>query len=62
MTASPVTPITSIMVGSRCIGFVFRRGAAGVEAFDEQRSLGMFADQGEAIAAVAAGINKEHTG
>jgi hypothetical protein len=52
MTA--VSPITSIMAGSRCVGFTIRRGAAGGEAFDEARSLGMFADRAKAIAAVAA--------
>jgi len=50
MTAGPVT---SIMAGSRCVGFLFRRGV-GVEAFEEQRSLGLFNNQAEAIAAVAA--------
>jgi hypothetical protein len=52
MTA--VSPITSIMVGNRCFGFIMRRGVAGHEAFDECRSLGLYPDQGAAIAAVAA--------
>jgi hypothetical protein len=54
VTASPASPITAIMIGQRCVGFLMRRGTAGHEAFDESRSPGMFADQAEAIAAVAA--------
>jgi hypothetical protein len=57
MTAA--SPITPVMAGSRCIGFTMRRGVAGVEAFDEQRSLGLFPDPGAAIAAVAERINKQ---
>jgi hypothetical protein len=58
VTASPVAPITSIMVGQRCIGFAMRRGAAGVEGFDEYSSLGLYDDQAEAIAAVAAAASR----
>jgi hypothetical protein len=53
MTTAGTSPITSIMADNRCVGFLFRRGPAGVEAFDEHRSLGLFADQAEAVAAVA---------
>jgi hypothetical protein len=54
MTASSTSPITSILVGKQCVGFVFARGAAGSEAFDERQSLGLFEDQDAAIAAIAA--------
>ena len=60
MTAA--SPITSIMAGNRCVGFVMRRGAAGHEAFDECRSLGMYASQPEAIAAVAAAVSRPGQG
>jgi hypothetical protein len=49
-----VSAITSIMAGNRCIGFTMHRGVAGYEAFTEHSSLGLFADQGAAIAAIAA--------
>ena len=52
MTSS-TSPVTSVFAGSRCVGFLFRRGPAGVETFDEQRSLGLFADQAEAVTAIA---------
>ena len=58
MTSS-TPPITSTMTGNRCVGFVFRRGVAGVEAFDEQRSLGLYADQAQAVAAVAAQVSQQ---
>ena len=57
MTA--VSPITPIMAGSRCIGFAMRRGVAGYEAFTEHSSLGLFADQDKAIAAVAAAVSTQ---
>jgi hypothetical protein len=50
------------MAGNRCVGFVMRRGAAGHEAFDECRSLGMYASQPEAIAAVAAAVSRPGQG
>jgi hypothetical protein len=53
MTAGPVSPIASVFAGARCVGFLFRRGGAGIEAFDEYRRLGLYADQAEGIAAVA---------
>jgi hypothetical protein len=58
MTGTSTSPITSIMAGSRCVGFLFRRRGA-VEAFDEHRSLGLFSSQAAAVAAVVAQINQE---
>jgi hypothetical protein len=51
--ASRTSPLTSVFAGRRCVGFLFRRGAA-VEAFDEFTSLGLFEDQDAALAAIAA--------
>jgi hypothetical protein len=53
MTAiANTSPLTSVFAGRRCVGFLFRRGAA-VEAFDEFTSLGLFETQDAAIAAIA---------
>jgi hypothetical protein len=42
--------------GQRCIGFVCSRGKLGFEAFDsEERSLGIYATQREAAAAIMRG-------
>lgn len=50
---SAVTPLISVLINDRCIGYLIRRGRDGFEAFDsDDRSLGMFADEREAIAAV----------
>jgi hypothetical protein len=51
----PTTGLLSVYAGQQCIGHLIRRGKAGVEAFDvEDRSLGIFSSQHEAIKAVAA--------
>jgi hypothetical protein len=50
--------MVSVMAGQVCVGFLFQRGAAGVEAYDEQRSLGLFETQQLAIAAIAEATNK----
>jgi hypothetical protein len=51
----PTTGLLSVYDGQQCIGHLIRRGKAGVEAFDvEDRSLGIFSSQHEAIAAMRA--------
>ena len=51
MTAA--APMVSVITGTICIGFVLSRGKAGFEAFNaDQRSLGTFATEREAVAAV----------
>jgi hypothetical protein len=56
--AASASPLTSVFAGRRCVGFLFRRGAAVIEAFDERQSLGLFENQDAAIAAIAgAAIN-----
>jgi hypothetical protein len=41
--------------GQVCVGHVLNRGKSGVEAFDvDDRSLGLFANQYEAMAALSA--------
>ena len=46
------TSITPIVAGKQCIGFVFPRGRVGFEAFDEEKSLGLYQTRESAIAAV----------
>ena len=46
------SPITPIVAGKQCIGFVFPRGRVGFEAFDEEKSLGLYQTRESAIAAV----------
>jgi hypothetical protein len=49
-----MSPMLSVLDKSqRCRGFIFRRGMTGFEAFDETRSLGFYASEPEAIAAIA---------
>jgi len=51
--AASTSPMVSIYDGQRCVGFVYARGKQGFEAIDcDQRSLGMFATQREAVTAV----------
>jgi hypothetical protein len=53
MTSAPTTPLTSVMHGNRCIGFILHRGRQGVEIFTrETRSLGIFPTELEAISAL----------
>jgi hypothetical protein len=55
-TAARSSPLLSAYDGQRCIGFVCSRGKLGFEAFDtEERSLGMYATQREAAAAIMRG-------
>jgi hypothetical protein len=50
--AKPTGPMVSVYNSRTCIGFVICRGPAGHEAYDaEQRSLGLFATEREAVAA-----------
>jgi hypothetical protein len=47
------TPLISIFDGRQCIGHVFGRGRDGFEAFNgADASLGLFANQKDAIAAI----------
>jgi hypothetical protein len=46
------------MAGKVCIGFVFARGRAGFEAFDDNMSLGLFPEKSTAIAALSERIKK----
>ena len=47
------SPLSSVYDGQRCIGFLLSRGRAGVEAFDcDERSLGVYPTQGEAVNAI----------
>jgi hypothetical protein len=53
--AKPTAPLVSVYSGSTCIGFVLGRGVSGFEAFDaDQRSLGTYPSEREAVAAVLA--------
>jgi len=53
MTSAPTTPLTSVMHGDRCIGFILHRGRQGVEVFTrEAQSLGYFPTEHEAISAL----------
>lgn len=48
------SPMVSILHGHQCVGFTISRGCKGIEAFDvEARSLGIFADELAAIAAIS---------
>jgi hypothetical protein len=51
-------PMLSIYDGQRCIGFILKRGKAGVEAFDANcTSLGVFATEPAAADAVTAALS-----
>ena len=55
-TAARSSLLLSAYDGQRCIGFVCSRGKLGFEAFDsEERSLGVYATQREAAAAIMRG-------
>jgi hypothetical protein len=55
-TAAWSSPLLSAYDGQRCIGFAFSLGKLGFEAFDtEERSLGVYATQREAAAAIMRG-------
>jgi hypothetical protein len=52
-SASASAALLSVFDGRQCIGHVLSRGRAGFEAFNgEDVSLGVFADQKDAIAAI----------
>jgi hypothetical protein len=58
--ALPTTGLLSVYDGQTCIGHLIQRGKCGVEAFDlDDRSLGVFASQHEAIEALIAAIRRE---
>jgi hypothetical protein len=45
--------LVSVYDGRKCLGFIFARGCRGYEAFSaDERSLGVFLDQREALDAV----------
>jgi hypothetical protein len=51
MTSESTAWLLSLYSGQKCVGFLLRRGKAGVEAFDrDSRSLGVFPDQQAAAA------------
>jgi hypothetical protein len=50
------SPITPVMAGNVCIGFVFARGRDGFEAYNDDQSLGLFPDKPAAIAALAQAV------
>jgi hypothetical protein len=53
VSKSPTPPMVSVYEGRECLGFILARGPAGYEAFDrDERSLGVFATQREAAAAL----------
>ena len=55
MTAA-ATPMVPVISGSVCLGFVRARGRIGFEAFNAGRqSIGIFADEHAAIAAIMSG-------
>jgi len=55
-TTARSSPLLSAYEGRRCIGFVCSRGKLGFEAFDtEARSLGVYATQRKAAAAIMRG-------
>jgi hypothetical protein len=74
MTSSPVSPIVSIMSGNRCVGFLFARGGAGIEAFNEAiyerngklaaynelgKQIGSFETQAQARAAISEALIRQ---
>ena len=53
MSDAAKSPMTPVIVNKRCIGHVLARGKAGFEAFDiNDKSVGLFADERAAIAAL----------
>jgi hypothetical protein len=58
--AAPTTGMLSAYNGQHCVGHLIRRGKFGVEAFFlDDRSIGVFASQYEAIQALIAAIRRE---
>ena len=58
MSGTLMSPMISVFAGQVCVGFTLGRGAAGVEAFNEFGSLGLFENQDAAVAAIAANRRK----
>jgi hypothetical protein len=53
MSTTATTPLVSVYDGRTCLGFVLARGKLGFEAFTaDERSLGTYATQREAAAAI----------
>jgi hypothetical protein len=53
MTRPAPTPLVSVCEGRECVSFILARGKAGFEAFDcDERSLGVYPTQGEAVNAI----------
>ena len=53
MTAANHASLVSVVSNNRCIGFLFARGPTGIEAYThDEKSLGTFANEREAIAAI----------
>ena len=53
MSATPATPLISVMHDGRCLGFLLRRGRQGIEAFTrETQSIGCFPTEHEAVSAL----------
>ena len=49
----PAPSMLSVFAGSACVGFLMHRGRLGVELFDrDERTLGVFPTQREAVAAL----------
>jgi hypothetical protein len=52
----PITSLISVMIDNKCIGYLIKRGKTGFEAFNsDDKSLGMFAEEHDAVAAVMKG-------
>ncbi len=47
-------PMTAVIYGGQCCGFLFVRGPAGIESFDAdgENSLGIYTDEHAALAAI----------
>ena len=52
MSSAP-SPLSYVYDGRHCRGFILARGRSGFEAFDcDERSLGVYPTQGEAVNAI----------
>jgi hypothetical protein len=55
-SAPPLTSLSYVLTNDRCVGYLIKRGKTGFEAFDaDDRSLGTFAAEDDAVAAVRKG-------
>lgn len=49
----PTTPLITITIADRCVGYLIRRGKSGFEAFGpDDKSRGIFTSETEAVGAV----------